>query len=205
MVLEIVETPVKLVPPPVDGQDSLFTRERIESRLHFLDLETQHVDASVIASFGQRLHGSRKTLDLHAELTKHLARAGSRGSLDILAQALEFTADARRYLVARFLAKALDLLGDLAECGKAIFLVANPFYVTGDRLIGLLEALRYSLARALRAIGRPLSKAWVMNCEARRARRWRPLRDFGRCAVPASQEIGSVAPAMHRAGAACLR
>ncbi len=89
-VLEIVEALVEIVPAPVDRKDGLLARQRVQRRPHLLDLEPQHVDASVVVLFGERLHRARETLDVEAELAQGLAGTAGIDAVDVLAQALEF-------------------------------------------------------------------------------------------------------------------
>ena len=136
-VLEIVETLVEGVPAAIHRAHRLLARQRVEGGLHLLDLQPQHVDASVVGPVAKRLYGARETLQVEAELPRGLA-ARSVALLEILAQRIEFAAQAGGHLVAQLLAQALQLAGDLAEGGDAVLFLAHPFHVTGDRLVGLV-------------------------------------------------------------------
>ena len=73
------------------------------------------------------------------------------GALDVLAQGVEFAPHARRHLMAQFLAQALQLAGDLADGGDAVFLAAHALDVAGDRLVGLVVGAAGFRARAAAA------------------------------------------------------
>ena len=62
-VLEIVEALVESVPAAVDRTHRLLARERVERRLHLLDLQPQHVDAFVVGAVAERLDRAREAFE----------------------------------------------------------------------------------------------------------------------------------------------
>ena len=138
-VLEIVEAAAEIVPAAVDGQHRLLARQRVERRLHLFDFQPQHVDGAVVAALAERLDCVRQALHVEAELAGGMA-ARCVDLLEFLAKPVEFAVQARRHLMAQFLAQALQFAGDLAEGGDAVLFVAHALYVARDRLVGLLES-----------------------------------------------------------------
>ena len=136
-VLEIVEALVEGVPAAIGGAHRLFARKRVERCLHLFDLQPEHGDALVVGAVAERLDRARQPLEVEPDLAHRLA-ARRVALLEILAQRVELAAQARRHLVAQFLAQSLQFAGDLAESGDAVLILAHALDVAGDRLVGLI-------------------------------------------------------------------